>query len=227
MVLDTFQPLIKNLPVRDQCFTTNRNNAKWQLAERDNEKFQSLNNNLFSNKSDLTISRRDIFEINSEPDKIFEFIIKVIYWGYPKGMQGNNFSKVIEQKNIEKLSSILSQFQKQKVVTKQDYFHLIQEFKQIKGISLSTYSKFLYFLEVSIDNLPCLILDRRIIKTIADKKFEDFFSIPNIYYGINAERQYINYLEIINNLAVSLETKGENIELFLFLFGNNLKSVDF
>jgi len=223
MFLETFQPLIKNLPVRDQCFTTNRSNAKWQLAEIDNEKFQSLNSNLFSNKSELTISRRDIFEINSEPEKIFEFIIKVIYWGYPKGMQGNNFSKVIEQKNIEKLSSILSQFQKQKVVAKQDYFHLIQEFKQINGISLSTYSKFLYFLNLTIDGLPCLILDRRIIKVIADRKFENFSSINNIYYGTNAEKQKIKYLEITNNLATSLGTKEENIEQFLFLFGNNLK----
>lgn len=223
MFLETFQPLIKNLPVREQCFITNRNNAKWQLAERDNEKFQSLNNNLFNNKNELTISRRDIFEINSEPEKIFEFIIKVIYWGYPKGMQGNNFSRVIEPENIERLFSLLLPYQKQKSITKHDYFELVKEFKQIKGISLSTYSKFLYFLEVTIDNLPCLILDRRIIKTIADKKFEDFSSILNIYYGINAERQYINYLEITNNLAASLETKGENIEQFLFLFGNNLK----
>ncbi len=39
----------------------------------------------------------------------------------------------------------------------------------------------------------------------------------------NAEKKYLEFLELIQRLADRIDVKGENIELFLFTFGKNLK----
>lgn len=47
--------------------------------------------------------------------------------------------------------------------------------------------------------------------------------LSNIRYS-NAEKSYLKYLELMNKAAQEINTKTENIEQFLFIFGNNLKS---
>ena len=56
----------------------------------------------------------------------------------------------------------------------------------------------------------------------ASKTYSNFQQFDNINYG-NAEKKYLEYLQLAKQLAIDLETQGENIELFLFTFGNNLK----
>ena len=40
----------------------------------------------------------------------------------------------------------------------------------------------------------------------------------------NAERKYLDYLETVKEVSFDLGTPGENLEQFLFIFGNNLKT---
>lgn len=213
MNISDYKVLISNLPVRQQSFITKR--PTWENAEADCEWFKNLNNELYGSSKTLTISRQDIFETK----ELRDIIIKTIFWGYTGGMRGNNFANIL--KNIVEIERILKPLQQKDGLTNDNFNILVSEFQKIKGISLSTYSKLLYFLNISFNNLPCLVLDQRIIDVLANKIFDDF-SIKGIKYE-NAEKHYLLYLQLAKSVAISLETKEENIEHFLFTFGKNLK----
>src|SRR5688572_25915251 len=100
MTLDTYQSLLQSLPVMHQSFTTKRSN--WQNAEKQIDWLQILNDQLFQNSSELELSRRNLF---SHAGTTRELIVKTIYWGYPNGMRGNNFTNIL--RNIELLEEAL------------------------------------------------------------------------------------------------------------------------
>ena len=57
---------------------------------------------------------------------------------------------------------------------------------------------------------------------IRDRCYSDLQQLCKIRYD-NAEKKYLEFLQLTRQLANKFETEGENIELFLFTFGNNLK----
>ena len=214
MNIDNYKILISNLPVRQQSFTTKR--TTWAKAEKEINWLKELNNNLFGDKATLTISRQDIFETAV----LRETIIKTIYWGYTGGMRGNHFVNFLKHIDlIEKAFNNLKQTDRPTIV---DFNNLTTIFKSVSGIGLSTYSKLLYFLQITFDDNPCLILDQRLINVFGSKTYSEFQQLSGIRYD-NAEKKYLDFLHLTNQVSEKLKTKGENIEQFLFIFGNNLK----
>jgi hypothetical protein len=214
MKIDRYKILISNLPVRQQCFTTKR--TTWLKAENEISWLKQLNDKIFGDKSTLTISRQDIFETNETR----EIIIKTIYWGYTGGMRGNHFVNIL--KHIDHIENALLSLREKSNPTTTDFNSLTETFKNVSGLGLSTYSKLLYFFKISFNDNPCLILDQRLIDVFASKTYSNFQQIDKIRYD-NAEKKYLDFLQLTRLLANDLETQGENIELFLFTFGNNLK----
>ncbi len=214
MNIDTYKILISNLPVRQQCFTTKR--TTWTKAESEIQWLKNLNNKLFGDNKTLTISRQDIFE-TTEPREKF---IKTIYWGYTAGMRGNHFIKIL--KHIETIENVLRTLRDKTNPTTIDFNNLTSTFKNVVGLGLSTYSKLLYFFKISFNGKPCLILDKRLIDVFVSETYSDFQPFSNIN-DYNKEKKYLEFLQLTKKLADDLETQGENIELFLFTFGNNLK----
>jgi hypothetical protein len=217
MNIDRYKILISNLPVRQQCFTTKR--TTWLKAENEISWLKQLNDNLFGNESTLTISRQDIFETN-EPRKI---IIKTIYWGYTAGMRGNHFVNIL--KHIDTIENTLLSLRQKSNPTTSEFNCLTETFKKVTGLGLSTYSKLLYFFKITFNDNPCLILDQRLINVFTSKLYANFQQLNNICYD-NAEKKYLDFLNLTRQLANDIETEGENIELFLFTFGNNLKEIN-
>lgn len=215
MKIENFKSLILNLPVRQQSFKTKR--TTWKKAEEKIDWLTDLNDNLFENQAILNISRQDIFNTTSSTR---EFILKTIYWGYTSGMRGNHFINIL--KEIQTLESTFNEMKDKSNLTSSDFVYLTKAFKQIPGLGLSTYSKLLYFLGMKFNNNPCLILDQRLIDVFVSKTYSDYSSLSRINYN-NAESKYLDYLDITNKISHDLKTHGENIELFLFQFGNNLK----
>jgi len=215
MNIENYKTLILNLPVKQQCFTTKR--KTWRKAEKEIDWLVNLNNKLFDNKETLNISRQDIFDSKSS---IRELILKTVYWGYPNGMRGEHFINII--KKIQPLEIFLDDLRSKENLTEIDFKNVSQAFKNISGLGLSTYSKLLYFLGIKFNGNPCLILDQRLIDVFANKVYNNFSSISEIKYG-NAEKKYLDFLVLINKKAIELETQGENLEQFFFMFGNNLK----
>ncbi len=217
MNINRYKILISNLPVRQQCFTTKR--TTWLKAENEISWLKQLNDNIFGDKSTLTISRQDIFETN-EPREI---IIKTIYWGYTGGMRGNHFVNIL--KHIDTIENALLFLREKSNPTTTDFNRLIEIFKNVSGLGLSTYSKLLYFFKISFNDNPCLILDQRLIDVFASNSYANFQQLSNIRYD-NAEKKYLDFLQLVRQVASNIETEGENIELFLFTFGNNLKTTN-
>ena len=217
MNIDNYKILISNLPVRQQSFRTKR--TTWNKAETQIDWLKKLNDKIFGDKPTLTISRQDIFE-TTEPKEV---IIKTIYWGYPSGMRGNHFVNIL--KHIDLIENTLLRLKQTIKPTTTEFNELTATFKNVKGLGLSTYSKLLYFFKLKFNSNPCLILDQRLIDVFASNIYSDFQQINNIRYE-NAEKRYIDFLQLTRLLANKIETEEENIELFLFTFGNNLKTTN-
>lgn len=215
MNIESYKILISNLPVRQQCFTTKR--TTWTKAESEIQWLKNLNDKLFGDNKTLTISRQDIFETSESR----EAIIKTIYWGYTAGMRGNHFVNIL--KHIDTIENVLRTLREKPNPTTKDFNELTLTFKRVVGLGLSTYSKLLYFFKISFNDNPCLILDQRLIDVFASNTYSNFQQLNKIRYDI-AEKKYLDFLQLTRQLAIELETQGENIELFLFTFGNNLKT---
>jgi len=213
--IENYKILISNLPVRQQSFTTKR--STWRKAEKEIEWLEKLNDKLFGDNNTLTICRQDILDTT----EIRELIIKTIYWGYTRGMRGNHFVNIL--KNIDLLENTFSKLKSKSNPNLEDFNELNRTFKSIAGLGLSTYSKLLYFLRLTFNDNPCLILDQRLIDVFASKTYSDFHFLNGISYN-NAEKKYLDFLKLTNDIAIELETEGENVEQFLFTFGNNLKT---
>ena len=218
MNIENYNQLISNLPVREQCFSIQR--STWSKAEDQIKWLKELNDKLFAGNPSLTISRQDIFETIETR----EIIIKTIYWGYPRGVRRMDYFVNI-LKNIDLIESTLSDLKNNSNPTSNDFSELSKTFASVKGLGLSTYSKLLYFLKLKFENTPCLILDGRLINVFERNSYVNFEKLNKIRYGKKAEEMYIEFLLITRNISERLKTNGENIELFLFTFGNNLKPI--
>jgi len=179
-----------------------------------------MNDKLFENKETVSICRQDIFNTKD----VRERIIKTIYWGYPRGMRGNHFVNILI--NIEIIEKAIKEFSIQKYQNSQDFEEVIQAFKAVPGLGLSTYSKLLYFFKVRLNDNQCLILDQRVIDVLSSKFYSNFKALSRISYS-NAESKYFEYVEMLGDLSKQLNIEGENIEQFLFIFGNGLKKEAF
>jgi len=215
MNIDRYKTLISNLPVRQQSFTTKR--ATWRKAEKEIDWLENLNNKLFGDKDTLSISRQDIFDTV----EIRELILKTIYWGYTGGMRGNHFRSILTK--IDLLEKTLTNLKNKTNPSLVDFNELREIFENVPGLGLSTYSKILYFLQIRFNNNPCLILDQRLIDVFARKTYSEFQTLFGISYN-NAEKKYLDFLQLANKISKDIQTNGENIEQFLFIFGSNLRT---
>ncbi len=249
MNISTYKDLIANLPVKEQCFTTKRSTWQWANEDKKNEKGNKIDleeeyewlkkyndkwftkNDTLSNKKEevhtLTISRQDIFNCNNS-DSFKEFILKTIYWGYTGGTRGNHFRDILSE--IKTIEDVLLELKRKTNLNEDDFNKAANDFKPITGLGLSTYSKLLYFLDIKFNDYPCLILDQRIIDVFNNNNLFEELKIKSIIKMNKNNKEtksidYLRYLRLINQLALKLNTKEENIEQFLFTFGNHLKPI--
>jgi hypothetical protein len=136
------------------------------------------------------------------------------------GMRGNHFVNILNK--IDLLEEAIKRLINLEEPIKKDFDEFKIIMKRIPGIGLSTYSKLLYFFEVKFDGIPCLILDQRLIDVFNSQFYEGYNSLGKITDN-NRENVYLSYLKCTNEISKELNTRGDNIEQFLFIFGNNLK----
>ncbi len=208
MTIINYNSLIKSLPVSDQAFTVKTDNWKNALSENHFQK-------LFKGEANICLSREDVHDTNN----LELFILKAILWGYPKGMRGHNFKNIYG--SIDHLSEILN-VPERGFLTMDDLPVLQKQLNRITGLGLSTYSKLLYFRDFKFDGVPALILDERLIRVFKNKVFQEFESLAEIPQS-NSTKMYKTYLHIMNEMSMQLNVSGEQIEQFLFIFGNHLK----
>lgn len=218
MLIADFQDLIRNLPVRQQCGRTNR--TTWQPFENLYPWLHQLNNEIFNNSTIVALSRQEVFNVQSN---VRQLILKTILWGYLRGMRGNHFTNILA--HIDILEQCLTDLSQIGNLNHDDFNKAVANFKQVPGLGLSTFSKLLYFLEISINNNPCLILDFRIVDTLGrndGNTFDELAQLQNIRRH-NAISYYVDYITICNEVANNLQTHTENIEQFIYIFGGSIK----
>lgn len=93
----------------------------------------------------------------------------------------------------------------------------------MKGIGLSTYTKFLNFLPAQVHGYDALILDDTIIRIASQGVFERLAPLRDLK-RLKAADSYPSYLKCMHRVATDLGVRAEVIEYFLFVFGLNLKS---
>jgi hypothetical protein len=214
MQLVTYTELIRQLPYKDQAFVTQ--GSVWKPYAK-NELFRRFYQETFLKNESITISRCELFSIaEKDPHK---GIFATILWGYPKGYtRGFNmptlFPRFLGQ--VEFLSERLST---QKSTTSDELKYMLS---RCDGIGLSTLSKLLYFFNIKINGCRCLIMDARIIRVLHNARFIELDSFSGITEQ-KGKHYYADYLRSCAQLSKKYGYKPDQLELFLFMFGNNLK----
>jgi len=209
-----YKVLISELPVLKQ-----KSSAQKKVWVKDNsgtgilsKEHSFLIKDLINSAEMIEISRKNIFDEMNITKKIIEIFI----WGYPTGGRGKNIESCFKQINI--LESICKRISN-KNIKLEEYYEVIKEFKSIKGLGASTWTKFMYFFETKIEGIPTLIFDSQIEKSLKQVQFKEFDSLKNLKH--EKEKHFINYIDEIDKVSRQLDVSADRIELFLFYFNLN------
>lgn len=232
MKISNYKRLIQVLPYMEQAFEVKRSQWKELVSEEildqifgenmdQNPVFLSDqgNSSLKAKEQIITISR---FELFHKYQNLELFIVKVLMWGYPTKGRGKNIENLLNSSNLFKLMNALAMFNTKESITISE----IKEMLKIGGLGLSTLSKFLYFMSLRIGSFRALILDLRVISALNAGKYSDpgIEKFEPLRYD-NALSHYDDYLIFINSLAKDLQAEPDQVEMFLFEYGRNLKGM--
>lgn len=203
-----YSNLIKEIPTGRQSSKIKR--SLWEKILSD----EKLKNEIFGNNDEIELSRNDVISEENEAKKI----VKVLMWGYPSGGRGNNINEVL--KEIDGLKEIFEK--KSKNITKEDSFILFEQFSNIKGLGISTWSKLLFFFGISIESNKCQIFDTKVVESLNRTQFYEFKKKGKWKHN---DQDYYEYIELVNRLSGDMGVQPEQIEVFLFYFNLYYKLV--
>lgn len=211
MRIADFDNLIRVLPYEYQSFDIKK--SVWETEVSQN----SIIKEIFGENEIISISRFDLFYATWN---LQEFVLKVLMWGYPTKGRGKNIENLLLPENFDKLIMNLKMIEGKSDLTIAD----VQKFQNIKGLGLSTISKILYFKRVTIESNPALILDKRVIDALKCGRYTDF-GIDQFkdVRNNNSAYTYMDYLNFMHSMAQQIKVIPDQLELFLFEFGSNLK----
>ena len=132
-------------------------------------------------------------------------------------MRGRHFQALFQ--SIDDIEKILISSRETDIKNWGEHYRLIG---RVEGLGLSTYTKFLYFMRSTINGLPALILDLRLIEVFRKEVFRECSDLKTIRYD-NAPNLYPKYLEMTDCIAKKYQVDSGKLEMFLFEFGANLK----
>lgn len=211
MRIADFSNFIRELPYQYQSFDIKRSVWKTEVSQK------LIIDGIFDGNETITISRFDLFHSAWSLQK---FVLTVLMWGYPTKGRGKNIETLLLPENFDKLIMKLKMIDGKNVLTLAD----VHEFLKIKGLGMSTLTKLLYFKRVTIESNPALIWDQRVVNALNSGRYSDF-GIERFkdVRNNNSVFNYLDYLYFINLLAGQMKVAPDQLELFLFEFGSNLK----
>lgn len=212
MNLADFAQLICALPVQFQAFRSKR--ETWSRFDRNTAVAQAINQ-IFGKSNEVLISRADLHEY-AQAEDLVPFVMATIIWGYPRGMRGNHVQNLALR--MPELVAHLRQAKANGI----DDWDAHYSAMDIEGVGLSTYTKFLHFLRVQVGGLTALILDERLINVAKRQIFAQLEPLGCLRVQ-NADARYLSYLRHMYEVAKELNVEPAALELFLFMFGSNLK----
>ena len=163
------------------------------------------------------------FKLQNTAFDLEEFIIKVLMWGYPSKGRGKNVDNLLLPDNFNQFIHKLKLLEEKDNIILLDVYDLLK----IKGLGFSTLSKILYFKKWKVESFRAMILDQRVINSLNHgSKFKDpgIEKFKMLSYD-KAIGYYEDYLKFISELALRMNVLPDQIEMFLFEFGSNLKEL--
>jgi hypothetical protein len=221
-----FRAVIANLPTPYQSATSEP--EKWEPWISQNTRIGIALRSIFKDfgtkdGKQACISRSDLGRLGREP-QLERFVMATILWGYesPAGMRGDNFSNFAPHLSV--LTKLLHGARSTPISDWESHFAKVTP---ITGIGLSTFTKFLTFLSVKVHGYSALILDDQIVQVLqrGHEVFVELNPLRNINDS-NKHRMYPQYLGCIHQIATELRVPANNIELFLYKFGGDLKDIN-
>ena len=212
--MERFRDLIANMPIREQAFTSKR--ETWEKYISELPGIEDLIGEIFGHSKSVEISRHDLFTFG-QGSKVKLFVFATVLWGYPAGMRGRHFQSIFQ--NMDHLEKILISNRETNIENWGEHYRFID---QVEGLGLSTYTKFLYFIRATINGLPALILDQRLIDVFRKGIFRECRDLKTISYE-SAPYLYPKYLKMMDCIANKYHIDSGKLEMFLFEFGGNLK----
>jgi hypothetical protein len=207
--LTDFKSLIAAMPTPYQAFTAKRKTKNWAAVLQRGDRAGEVMHHIFGDTDSVRVSRNDLREW-ARLKNLDCVVMGTLLWGYPDGMRGNHAANIAD--NLAALTGLLGEA-RLGISNWKEHFEKVEA---IPGLGLSTYTKFLNFLSVSVSGKTALILDKRIIDVAKSHVFEEFTA------SLTA-RRYPTYLQRMHSIADILEVEAENLEFFLYEFGLNLK----
>ncbi len=215
MTIFEYKNLINQLPYLENGYEIMR--STWKNSEEEFQDLFRFNNKIFGTKELITINRADLFDTSFDHPK--DFILKTLYWAFPKGMKGLNFQRI-----IHRLSAITSDLQLlNKNFSIEEGLERLCKYQSlgVKGIT-----SLLYFTGLKSDfGVQPLILNPEIIQVLNRGVFEEFKD----YQGIDHENwhnYYASFVQTCNSIAQQAHVKPDQIEYFLNTFGAQLTPVN-
>jgi Putative 8-oxoguanine DNA glycosylase OGG-like protein len=207
--ISDFKDLVAAMPTARHAFRA-KSNKKWKPVLKRTDAAGTALKSLFGNQDEVCISRGDLRLLGNE-ETLDRFVLATLLWGYPDGMQGNHVADICG--NLYAITGLLIAARSTPITDWNKHFQAV---KTIRGVGLSTYTKWLTFLPATVHNRSALILDRVIIDVAKRGIFTEFSA------DFSA-RTYPQYLERMYTIANTMGVPAENLEFFLYEFGLSLK----
>lgn len=216
--IEKYGDLIRLIPVKKQSTTIRRDVWKKRFSSID----ETLDE-IFGSEKVVEISREEVLS----EQKLEKKIVMVLMWGYPTGGRGNNIESILKQ--INDLKELLTCIEGKNLQVDRAK-EIMAEFAKITGLGISTWSKLLYFFEVSFDSLKCQIYDQKIVDSLNKKQFEEIdghqFRELETKQWKQDSKYYFEYIKLVDDLAKGLNCESpDQIELFLFYYNLDYKFI--
>jgi hypothetical protein len=200
-----FANIIKSLPIKDHTVVVPTGKILYLYDS--------------NQKSELPISREDIFE-DRDPIKKLK---KTLLWGYPTGIYKFVPALLGDDAELKDLGEKLSKWdttkdQQAEVVCAEKLISLATGQNKFRNLGTVTLTKMAYFFRVDVEGNKALILDKRIIQ--AAEKWQELCKI-GLSGGSFDSQQYAEYLKKMSEAARTIGCDADQIEFFLFTFGDS------
>lgn len=158
---------------------------------------------IFGSESTIRLSRERLldYRYSNEIQKCAEILL----WGYPKNLNQVVTNVLGALADVARLAP--------KPAPWPEYFH---QLRNLGGLGISTITKFAYFYSHKFEDKRALILDMQIV---AKSARWDETVVPGLSWA-NGDKNYLTYLHTMHGVAAQMACAADQIEFFIFTFGN-------
>lgn len=199
------QHLIQSLPLADHSVEVKA--ARWRDIFSEAGQ-QPVHDTIFAGRAEVRISRGWLRTAGIPNDPVRTAAI--LLWGYPNGARGESHRRWIG--SLPALADAAG-------TDTTDWQEFYGKLHGIGNLGISTISKLAYGFGRQFGGHRALILDRRILSTLASGRWVELSALRDLTYG-NAPLRYLRYLDCVSAVAAAGKFSPEQLELFLFALGD-------